>query len=451
MIFGKNKTTAALFIAASITVSALLSGCGNASAKAAVSPEAREIADEYFAGDKSSFPTWADIDTNKVVASVDEPEHIPFFDIKFGDFIGEYMYYLINYGIEDDMSAENAEACKSYRVNIINYLTFEKMYLYTAAQDYGITPETLTAEQLDTVCATADAVREDWEMSFYNAASEKLGENASEEDVEKLCSEALDVILEKCGINYDMFYEWEMNSFIQELTLEKMLEANAGISEEELKKETDSVIEQAKNAAETDPSTYEATPSYQFAYVPAGTRKARHILINFPEETVNAVYDAREKGNDYEADKLRLDALDGGLRAKAEEIAKKLTVGADFDELANEYTGEGEHIVLRNSQSYSEEYIGAVYGIAEKGAVADLLITDRGIYIIQYTDDAKSNTDQLTEQIRAYLKNKGETNVQIDEYNKWTEKYVYNVDCETLKVDEEEIIRYGSAFSDITS
>ncbi len=449
MIFRKTKKTAAAVAAASIAVTALLSGCNNAPAKTAVSAEAREIADEYFSGDKSSFPTWADIDTKKVIASVDEPEHIPFFDITFGDFIGEYMYYLINYGIEDDMSAENAESCESYRVNIINYLTFEKMYLYTAKQDYNISPETLTAEQLATVRETANAVRDDWEMSFYNAASEKLGENASEEDIEKLCSEALDVILEKCGIDYDMFYSWELNSYIQELTLEKMLEKDSGVSDDELKKETDDIIAQAKDAAENDPATYESTPSYQLAYVPAGTRKARHILISFPEETVNAVYEARQNGNDYEADKLHREALDGGLREQAEDIAKRLSVGVDFDELANQYYGEGEHIVLRNSPSYSEEYIKAVYGITNRGDTADLLIDDRGIYIIQYIDEAQSDIDRLSDQISSYLKTKDETNVQIDEYNKWTENYIYNVDCETLKVDESEIIRYGSAFSDL--
>ncbi len=449
MIFRKTKKTAAAVAAASIAVTALLSGCNNARAKTAVSAEAREIADEYFSGDKSSFPTWADIDTKKVIASVDEPEHIPFFDITFGDFIGEYMYYLINYGINDDMSEEFAESCESYRVNIINYLTFEKMYLYTAKQDYNISPETLTAEQLATVRETADAVRDDWEMSFYNAASEKLGENASEEDIEKLCSEALDVILEKCGIDYDMFYSWELNSYIQELTLEKMLEKDSGVSDDELKKETDDIIAQAKDAAENDPATYESTPSYQLAYVPAGTRKARHILISFPEETVNAVYEARQNGNDYEADKLHREALDGGLREQAEDIAKRLSVGVDFDELANQYYGEGEHIVLRNSPSYSEEYIKAVYGITNRGDTADLLIDDRGIYIIQYIDEAQSDIDRLSDQISSYLKTKDETNVQIDEYNKWTENYIYNVDCETLKVDESEIIRYGSAFSDL--
>ena len=107
--------------------------------------------------------------------------------------------------------------------------------------------------------------------------------------------------------------------------------------------------------------------------------------------------------------------------------------------------------MLRNSPSYSEEYIKAVYGITNRGDTADLLIDDRGIYIIQYLDEAQTDIDRLSDQIRSYLETKDETNVQIDEYNKWTENYLYNVDCETLKVKESEIIRYGSAFSDLTS
>jgi hypothetical protein len=453
----KRKHCTAIIMASIIALSPALAGCDNSQQPqqtqqtkpaAEVSGSAREIADEYFAGDKSSFPTWAGIDNSKVIASVDEPEHIPFFDITFGDFIGEYMYYLINYGITDDMSEEMSEACTSYRVNIINYLIFEKMYLYAAENDYGISPGTLTEDQLATVRNTADSVRSDWEMNFFNAASEKLGGNASEEDIEKLCSETLDVIFEKCGIDYDMFYNWELNSLIQELTLQKILEDTAA-SGDEVKKEADGVIEQAKTAAESDPATYEATPSYQLAYVPAGTRKARHILLNYPEETLDKLLEARENGNDYEADTLRREALDAGLREEAENIAKQLAEGADFDELANTYTGEGEHIVLRNSPSYSEEYINTVYGIGSKNEVADPLITDRGIYIIQYTDDAKSDTAALEEQIRLYVKNKAETNAQVDVYNAWTEKYRYNIDCDTLRIDPGDVIQYGSAYSDI--
>ena len=456
-------------ITAAAAAAGMLAGCNNdngtsggaeagtaaaqeqGAAPVSVSPEAREIADEYFAGDKSSFPAWSGIENNRLIASVDEPEHIPFFDITFGDFIGEYMYYLVNYGIEDDMSEDSADACSAYRVNIINYLTFEKMYLYAAEHDYGITPATLTKEQLDEVKNTAAAVRDDWEMTFYNAASEKLGENAKTEDIDRLCSEALDAVLEKCGIDYDMFYGWELNSKIQELTLEKLLE-NVKIEESDVYKEYSSLVQEAKDALEKDITLYESTPSYQSAYVPVGTRKARHIFISFPEDTVNAVIEAREKGNDYEADRLHKEALDNGLRQQAEDAAKELADGADFDELANKYSGEGEHIVLRNSPSYSEDYVGALYGIENAGGIAPLLITDTGIFIIQYTESAEiseSGTSSLKEQIRQYLKNKADTDAQIEAYNRWTENFVYNIDCETLKVDESEIIRYGSAFSDI--
>ena len=149
-----RKRTAAAVLAAVIACGAA-SGCGNGSGSGiTVSAEAKAIADEYFPGDSSSFTAWKDTDRSKIIASVNEPEHIPYFDITFGDFICEYMYYLIIYGITDDMSEANAESCKNYRVNIINYLTFEKMYLYAAEKDYGITEATLTEEQKEKIKKT---------------------------------------------------------------------------------------------------------------------------------------------------------------------------------------------------------------------------------------------------------------------------------------------------------
>ena len=48
------------------------------------------------------------------------------------------MYYLVLNRIEDDMSDENKAVCESYRDSMITYMTFERMYLYTAEKEYGI-------------------------------------------------------------------------------------------------------------------------------------------------------------------------------------------------------------------------------------------------------------------------------------------------------------------------
>lgn len=453
-MFRKNLRTAAAFAAVSVFASAL-SGCSSQPAAAGgseeiwgaptISPEAREIADSYFSGSRETLSAWKDIDYSTVIGSVDEPEHIPYFDIKFGDFFGEYMYYLSVYGIEDDMAEEVAESCRSYRVNIINYLTFEKMYMYTAEKEYGISPDTLTEEQLKEVRETADEVRKDWSSNFYASASEKLGEGASEEEIEKLCDEVIDAILEKCGVDYDMFYNWEISSKIQELTLTELLKKTK-VTDEDVRKEYDALVESAKDAAENDPATYESTPVMYMAYVPEGTRKARHILLHFSEDNADAITEASTNGDEAEAARLAQIELDNGLRQKANEIVDELENGGDFSKILDENDGEDEHIVLQNYSAIGQHYIDDVYGVEEKGGVSNLLVTPQGVYIIQYTGDAEvteADTDSILTQIREYLDSQSETNAQMKAFGEWTEKYIYNIDCDILKIDKSDLIQNG--------
>lgn len=427
----KNRIAAAAL--AAIIGCGIMSGCDTSSGNSGIviSADAQAIADEFFPGDSSGFSAWKDIDRNKIIASVDQPEHIPYFDITFGDFIGEYMYYLMIYGITDDMSAENAESCKNYRVNIINYLTFEKLYLYAADKDYGINEASLTEEQTEEIKKTAEQVRSDWAMNFYEAASAKLGGNASSDDVDRLCNEALEALLKKCGINEDIFYKWELNSKIQELTLEEMIK-NVEVSDEQIQSELDRITSEAKNAAENNITEYERNSSYQMAYVPEGTRKARHIRLR-----------ARDGESAEE------------LLQRAKDTAQELRDGADFAKLLEDHGGADEHISLRCGNSSDTDryhYSAALYSIDEKGGVGmPVENSDGSYYIIQYTDDASSESTRnaLKIQIKTYLLSNAETSVQIDAYEKWTEEYKYNIDCDSLKVQPEDIVSYGISPSGI--
>ena len=424
-----EKKAAAALLAAVIACGAL-SGCGNGSGSetTVISADAKAIADEYFPGDSGSFTAWKDIDRSRIIASVNEPEHIPYFDITFGDFIGEYMYYLIIYGITDDMSEANAESCKNYRVNIINYLTFEKMYLYAAEKDYGITEATLTEEQKEKIKKTAEQVRGDWAMNFYEAAGAKLGGKAKPEDIDRLCNEVLEAVLQKCGINEDIFYKWELSTEIQELAKNERIK-NAAVTDEQVQKELDRITAEAAEAAENNTAEYERNSSYQMAYVPSGTRKARHIRLT-----------ARDGESEEE------------LMQRAKETAEQLRGGADFGKLLEDHGGQNEHIVLKNSETSGKHYVSALYSIDEKGGVAMPVQNEDGsVFIIQYTGDASTEgkTALLKSQLYAYLKSNAENTVQIEAYEKWTKEYKYNIDCEALKVAPEDIVSYGITSSGI--
>lgn len=431
------KDKGKLFFAATVASALMISGCNNGSTDDAVKAEEAEreyseeaigIADDYFAGSRDSFTAWKDIPSDTVIASVDEPEHIPDFDITFGEFSDEYIYYLITGGITDDMSEENAETSKAYRVNLINYLTFEKLFLYVAEHDYGITESSLTDEQLDEVRTSADNVREEWASGFYAAASAELGEDADDEEITDLCAEALDVVLDKCGIDYDIFYKWELSTKLQELCLDEVIK-NAAVSDEKLESEYNDLAEQAKNTAETDPTTFENNETYQTLYLPAGTRTARHIMLHYTSA-----------------------GMDETLRKEAEDAAAKIVQEDGFEELMQQYGGEDTHTVLRNSQAYSEKYVAALYAAEKSGEVCDIVEDNDGVYIIQYMGERVVSEDErseLKEQLSEYLTSNAEQEAQIAAYDEWSSKYSYTVDCDTIKISPEDLIQQTDNYGEL--
>ena len=422
------KQTTALITAAFLAC-AVFSGCNNeqvdSSAPPVYDPSAREIADEYFSADVSDFTQWSGIAPETVIASVSTPEHIPELDVTFGEFFDEYMYYLAVYGITDDTSENYEAAAKQHRANIINYMTYEKIYTYAAKQDYGISPDTMTKEQLDEVRSTADSVRNDWETEFYTAARAKLGSEASEESVDKLCGEALDLVLEKCGITRDIFYDWEMSSKIEELTVTEVLK-NAGVTDEQVEKALQDLISEAKKEYENDRAAFETNGTYKAAYLPEGTRIARHIFLK---------------------------AENGEITDEMKELAKEVSVTLrkvfngisgmpEFSELTDKYGGEDEHVVLADSTIYSKEYIETLYGIEKSSSGFVRLETDEGIYFIDYVRDAdvSQNYDSLRKSLGSSLRTQAQTNAQIDAFNDWLARYKYTIDCDTLKIDPDSVI-----------
>ena len=107
----KKKLSALL---ASVLLIATLSGCGNTN---------DNKTGDTVAGvsDSNSYATWNGIDRNKVVAHI-EGQDSEKFDVTFGEFYSEYLYYLLSYNISDDMNATYKDQCESFREEIITYL-----------------------------------------------------------------------------------------------------------------------------------------------------------------------------------------------------------------------------------------------------------------------------------------------------------------------------------------
>lgn len=442
-----RKKTAAVFTAMLMTVFAA-SACGNNTAsgntkssdRPVISPEAMEIADKYFSGDSDSFTAWNGIDRNKVVAYIEGSEDSDFFDITFDEFFSEYMYYLVSYQIDDDMSEDNKSACESYRDNIITYLTFERQYLYVGKNEYGITADTLTDAQRKEIDDSAEQVRSDWSSNFYTTVSTTLGDGAAEEEITAMCDEVLTAILQKCGLTEDIFHKWEQNRYLEELVIAEIVK-DAVVTDKDVDEMYASLIEEARQCAETDPATYESLPSYSMVYIPDNTRVSEHILLPFSNEDIRSIHEAKEQGDTAKITELIEKAYTDEISQKAGEISGRLSEGADFSELRSEYDSEesGKYVVLKNSVTFPAAYVEALYSLADAGDVSQAVVTENGVYFVKYSEEAsvkEEDTEEIREYLRSALDSNAETAAQNTAYSEWLEKYHYTIDYETLKIDQ---------------
>lgn len=120
------------------------------------------------------YETWKDIDRDKVIAHIEGADSEKF-DITFGEFYSEYLYYLISYNIDDDMSAAYKDACETYREDIITYLTFERIFLQVA-EEKGCGLSSLTDEEKTQIETNVQATIDNFTSNYTATATEELGE-----------------------------------------------------------------------------------------------------------------------------------------------------------------------------------------------------------------------------------------------------------------------------------
>lgn len=388
----------------------------------------------------ASFAAWDQIDRNLIVAAVENAENPDDFNITFGEFYSEYLYYLLSYGIEDDMSDAYREACRSFREEIINYLQFEHIFL-KVAEEKGVGVSSLTESELSEIQANADAAHENFRSKYYNAAVEELGEDASEDAIRNRQEELLTADLSRAELTTEIFTIWERNDLIQ-TKLSALLTENIEITEEEVDQMFEEYVQMAKDALASDPLSYESNSTYTWIYVPEGTRLADQILFLFDEETLQAISEARSAGNDEEADQLREQAYEEQLKERTEALLERIQNGEDFNALQaelNEDGGDDPYAVIVGSQRYVSEFTEATFSIAEIGSVSDPAVSDYGVHVIQYAGDAAVTDEDLAEirqSMKEYLLVQEQSSVQQAAYEEWLARFPYVVDYDLLQLNE---------------
>lgn len=424
---------AAAFI---ITLSAFAGCTNNTPAETTVSLETTAAANGNVSS--AEFSGWDSIDKSTVVASLKSGEAPEAFNITFGDFFGEYRYYLKSYRIDDDMSAADKDTCESYRNDIITYLTFERVFLYVAEKEYGISEATLTAEQKAEIKANSDAALENWKNNYRETVIEKYGSGLSEAEISAKELELINADLAECGLPENVFEKWETNSYIQNLVIEK-INADAVVTDAEVDEQYNEYCSMAKDTYENNRAEYESNSMYYGIYIPDGVRLSTHIYIPFSEDDAKAVSDARTAGNSEEAEKLIEAAFTEEIKAKAAEIGQKLADGENFFELQETYSPDttDEYLILPDSVIYYKEYIDALYSLEKIGDYSEGFVSDNGYYFVMYANDAAINDSMVSEfkdSLKEYLEYVKSNQAQGEKYESWMSRYEYEINYSLLQI-----------------
>lgn len=453
----KKLAVLTAFLVAVSSVSACYSGGGDDEETTTT----HTTAAEGFASDTDeisadSFSTWKDIDRSAVIAEVTGENTSDYFKVTFGDFYREYLYYLLSYGVADDMAADTAEECEGYRREIINYLTFEKQFMYAAENEYNCGEKQLTDEEKAEIRKNSDEVIADWKEGYRDSAMELLGESATEEQIAEKCAEMLDSDLARCELTKDIFYEWELSSYIldkltvivsDEVTLDRS-EADAMYRD---------YYDAAVDAYNNDRATYERTPMYTSIYIPEGARKSTHIFIPFDDDTAGEIADKRLDGLDDEADELRKTAAEGEISKTLAEAYERLKAAEadDFESIISEYNPDGVveyYTVVPETVLYYPEYHEALFALNMPGDISDTVICDNGAYIIIYMGEAfltEEDIENIKDSMYDFLLGSKKESRQTELIDEWDEKYPFYVNYDLLRItpEEEEITEDNDTLS----
>ena len=238
----KKKISAAL---SAILLISTLSGCNNSQTDGKTDAPVEDL---------PIYQNWQDIDRDTVIAYVEgeDPEK---FNITFGELYSEYLYYLLSYGVEDDMDPKYSEVCETYREDTITYLTFERVFL-EIAEEKGCGISSLTEEDKAIIKENAETSKNNFLSGYKNIVKKELGENATEEEILNRSTELLTADLARAELSMDIFEKWETKALVQD-KLVALITADVEVTDEEVQAMFDEYVEMAKAALEADKLSYE--------------------------------------------------------------------------------------------------------------------------------------------------------------------------------------------------
>ena len=321
-------------------------------------------------------------DTSSVlIAKIDDRE------LYLDEFLEGLDYWLYYYGI--DITDSTSE---SY-VDLIAERHFQSLVLSEVVLIKG---EELGFFDLseEENAEVENSVSEEMESAKSSIKATVVSENpdATDSEIEMLINvemikqgyieeELIDTYTE--AIIYDKVYEY----YTKDMTL----------TEEDIQKEYDSLVESAKETYETDPSSFESDYLYgeTIYYKPAGFRRVKHILIAFDSDTSTEIANLVEAG-DTEALNSGLEEALAGIRDEAQEVLDSIQSGAaTFDDLMSDlsddttglsYYPDG-YVLNIDSTSYDANFVEAAFALKNPGDISGLIGTTSGYHILRLEEE----------------------------------------------------------------
>ena len=234
---------------------------------------------------------------------------------------------------------------------------------------------------------------------------------------------------------------------------------DAEVTDEDVQEAFDAKVAEDKAAFAQDVATYEYMTNYygeESYYIPEGYRGITHILLEVDEELLNnyqtlvaeleELEEAAEEatatdlatagdlatGTDLVA-QSRADvdaayaAIMASLQPTIDEINAKLAAGTPFADLVAEYGKDpGMQAEPNKSQGYPVHmdsvvwdpvFTQAAFSVDNVGDVAEPVLGSYGVHIVQYTRDVPAGAVELTDDIKAVLREELLANAENELFN----------------------------------
>ncbi|MBN1777919.1 MAG: peptidylprolyl isomerase [Clostridiales bacterium] len=351
-----------------------------------------------------------------------------------GDEVLTSYEHVVNYYGEPD-----AESLELYYAVAMEEAVTLKLIKLTAAE-MGV--DQFTQEELDELYATSDS---EWEYALDNYVSYNLTETDETTDEDRASAyAAAEEYYGLMGYTKDILRESYVDNEVFERVKDELCK-DVAVTDEEVQAYYDEAVESDKDIYEFDIDAYEnQLLMYQYGYAdqepwykPEGYRYIKHILLEV-DETLMAEYtdllaryeeqmDAAEGADgetaDVEADTEEtpvtaedIDAAKAAVIASVQdtidEINQKIADGVPFDELVAEYgtdpgmtSGDypdGYEVSLA-SYGFVTEFVSAAFSVDEVGEIAEPVLSDYGVHIVQYAGDVPAGPIELTDELKAVI------------------------------------------------